>query len=165
MKLFFLAFCTIVTLGVSAQTSSQPKSPRETVTTTDISVTYGRPYKNDRVIFGGLEKYGNVWRLGADQATTITFSRSVQFGGQNVNAGTYTMFAIPEENQWTIILNTQLGQWGAYMYEKHKDKNVVQVTVPVTTLATEVEQFTIRFPQTNSMIMEWDKTQVAVSIE
>jgi hypothetical protein len=144
--------------------SQNRKSPHETVENGDVKVTYGRPYKKGREIFGGLEKYGKVWRTGADEATTISFAKDVTFGGKPVKAGTYTLFTIPEQNEWTIILNSQTGQWGAYDYDKHKDKDVLQVKVPVKQLESPVEQLTIRFEDSN-MIIEWDKTQVAVPIQ
>lgn len=142
---------------------SGKKSPHDTVTYANGKVTYGRPYKNNREIFGGLEKFGKVWRLGADEATTISFNSDTKFGGAGIPAGTYTMFAIPEENEWTIILNSQPGQWGAFGYERNKDKNVAEVKVPVNKLDNVVEQLTIRFDDRN-MYIEWDKTQVVVPI-
>ena len=79
-----------------------------------MTVRYGRPYKKGREIFGKLERYGMVWRCGADSVTTITFSKNAFLGGKPVKAGTYTLFAIPNKKDWTIILNSVLGQWGAY---------------------------------------------------
>src|SRR5829696_3874612 len=116
-KLLFLSTVVLTVLSACAQ---DRKSPHETVEGKDVKVTYGRPYKKGRVIFGGLEKYGKVWRTGADEATEITFANDVNFGGKRVKAGTYTLFTIPDRNQWTVILNSQLGQWGAYDYEKYK---------------------------------------------
>lgn len=144
--------------------SQNRKSPHETVESNDVKVTYGRPYKKGREIFGGLEKYGKVWRTGADEATEITFAKDMTFGGQPVKAGTYTLFTIPEKDEWTIILNSQLGQWGAYDYDKNKDKDVLKVKVPAKTLDTPIEQHTIRFEGDN-MIIEWDKAQVAVPVK
>lgn len=147
--------------------SQSRKSPHETVEGNaqgaNVKVSYGRPYKKGREVFGGLEKYGRVWRTGADEATEITFASDVNFGGKTVKAGTYTLFTIPNQNEWTIILNSQLGQWGSYDYEKHKSKDVAQVNVPVKKLDKVVEQLTIRF-EGNNMIIEWDTTQVAVPI-
>ena len=160
MKALFLA----VILFTAITAMGQRKSPHDTLTNGKSTVTYGRPYKNDREIFGGLEKYGKVWRLGADEATTINFASDAKFAGKSVKAGTYTMFAIPNENEWTIILNSQPGQWGAYSYEKNKDKDVEKVTVPVKKLEKAVEQLTIRFASNNNMVIEWDKTQVEVPI-
>ncbi len=153
--LLLTAFITISAFG-------QRKSPHDTVSNDHASVTYGRPYKKDRDVFGGLEKFGKVWRVGADEATTITFKSDVKFGGQGIKAGTYTLFAIPNEKEWTFILNSQPGQWGAYAYEKNKDKDVAKVNVPVKKLDQPIEQLTIRFAADNSLIIEWDKTQVTV---
>ena len=163
-SLLFFAAAFAATLSVSAQ-PSHPNSPHDTVETKDIKVTYGRPYKKDRVIFGGLEKYGKVWRTGADEATAITFKKDGKFGDQKVKAGTYTLFTIPNENEWTIILNSQLGQWGAFSYEKNKDKDVLKFNVPVKKLDQPVEQNTIRLIKDKSMIIEWDQTQVVIPID
>ena len=142
----------------------QRASPHDTVAYANGNVTYGRPYKKGRDIFGGLENFGSVWRCGADEATTITFNSDTKFGGQAVPKGTYTLFAMPMENEWLIILNSQLGQWGAFSYQDNKDKDVAGVKVPVKKLDNVVEQLTIRFDNKNQMIIEWDKTQVSVPL-
>jgi hypothetical protein len=162
--LLAIAAFAFITISASAQGGGR-KSPHDTTKTDNITVTYGRPYKKGRDIFGGLEPYGKVWRLGADQATTISFSKDVTFGGKPVKAGTYTLFAVPRENEWEFILNTQPGQWGAYSYEQHKDKDVAKFSVPVKKLESPVEQLTISFPQPTSMVVEWDKTQVTVPVK
>ncbi len=162
MKYLFLAIFALASIvPACAQT---PKSPHETVSEGNISVTYGRPSKRDREIFGALVPYGQVWRAGADAATEIKFASDGSLGGQAVKAGTYTMFVLPTEKEWTIILNSQLKQWGAYEYDKHKDKDVLKVTVPVTAISSPVEMWTIRFDGGN-MIMEWDKSQVSVPVK
>lgn len=134
-------------------------TPHEVVKGPNVTISYGRPYKKGRDIFGGLEAYGKVWRLGADEATEITFDKGVVFGGRQVSAGTYTLFAIPEKNEWTIIVNSELGQWGAFKYDKSKD--VVQVKIPVKHLDKVVDQLTIT-PKANELIIEWDKTNVTI---
>ncbi len=139
-------------------------SPHETVTGKNVKVTYGRPYKKGRDIFGGLEPWGEVWRLGADEATEITFDKDCMFAGKKVKAGTYVMFAKLDKNEWTIILNSQLKQWGSFGYEKVKDKDVLQATVPVKHLDKVVEQFTIT-PKDDGLMMEWDKTGVFVPMK
>jgi Protein of unknown function (DUF2911) len=158
-----LAAITIMTSTSCAQGGGAPKkaSPHDTLTTKAVTVTYGRPYKKGRIIFGELEKYGKVWRVGADQATEITFNQDTKFGGEGVKKGTYTLFAIPEATEWTIILNSQLGQWGAYGYEKVKDKDVLKIKVPVTKLASVVEQLTIK-ADNSALTIEWDQTKVSV---
>jgi hypothetical protein len=138
------------------------KSPHDTVSSTHVTVTYGRPYKKGREIFGGLEKYGKVWRLGADEATTITFNSAVKFGTEVVKAGTYTLFAIPDENEWTIILNGVLGQWGAFSYEKNKGQDIAKLVVPVIKRQEVVEQLTISFGKDDTMVIDWDKTRVVI---
>jgi len=142
---------------------NHPSSPHDTVQAKNIKVTYGRPYKKGRDIFGKLEPYGKVYRCGADEATTITFAKDGTFGGKPVKKGTYTLFVIPNETKWTIILNSQLGQWGAFKYDQYKDKDVLHVDVPVKNLSAPIEQLTISFPGSD-MIIEWDKTQVAIPV-
>ena len=158
-----LLLSTIVFFTISGIT--QTASPHESSYGKKVSVRYGRPYKKGREIFGKLEPFGKVWRCGADSATTITFLSNASFGGKPVKAGTYTLFVIPEEKKWTIILNSQLGQWGAYSYDQYKGKDVLQITVPVKHLSQVVEQHTIRFTSQNNMIIEWDQTQVEVPIK
>lgn len=155
---------TVLLIGLA--TCAQPdhkKSPHDTVSAKDIKVTYGRPYKKGRVIFGGLQKYGEVWRCGADEATEITFAKDGMFGGKPVKKGSYTLFVIPNEKEWTVILNGDPHFWGTE-YEKHKAKDVLHINVPVKNLGSVVEQHTIRFAGSD-MIIEWDKTQVAIPVK
>lgn len=164
MKLILslLAIATVITNTSCAQGGGK-KSPHDTVTTKNLSITYGRPYKKGRVVFGELEKFGKVWRLGADQATEITFNQDSKLGGQGIAKGTYTMCALIEENEWTIILNSQLGQWGAFSYEKNKDKDVLKVKVPVKKLSDVVEQLTIK-ADNKAITISWDQTEVSVPV-
>ena len=157
-------FAILLSATVSYAQPSHPKSPHDTVKTKDITVTYGRPYKKGREIFGKLEPYGKVYRVGADEATTITFAKDGFFGGKPVKAGTYTLFAIPNENQWTIILNSQLGQWGAFKYDEYKNKDVLQTTVPVKKLSSPVEQLTIK-PTSKELEISWDVVEVEVPVK
>lgn len=143
----------------------QRKSPHDTLSYANGEVIYGRPYKSDREIFGPLVKFGNVWRVGADEATTISFKTDTKFGGELIPAGTYTLFALVNENEWTFILNSELGQWGAFSYEKNKGKDVAKVTVPVKKIENVVEQLTISFDkESNKLVVEWDTTRVSVSV-
>jgi Protein of unknown function (DUF2911) len=162
MKKILLLSAVFVSLAGYGQTR---KSPHDTVSTKDVTVTYGRPYKNGRDVFGGLEKFDQVWRLGADEATTIKFSKNTKFGKTDVPAGTYTMFVLLKENEWTFILNSVAGQWGAYSYDKNKEKNVAYAVVPVQKIDSPVEQLTIRFDDDNHLIVEWDMTRVSVTVK
>ncbi len=165
-KLFSLALLLLIgaTAGIAQNAkkgsyTGKGGTPHEVVTGPNVTISYGRPYKKGRDIFGGLEAYGKVWRLGADEATEITFEKGVVFGGKQVSAGTYTLFATPGKEEWTLIVNKALGQWGAYSYDASKD--IVQVKVPVKHLDKVVEQLTIT-PKANELVIEWDKTSVTV---
>ncbi|HMH33337.1 MAG TPA: DUF2911 domain-containing protein [Puia sp.] len=159
-KLFLLTTIAFIGIVACAQ-PSHPSSPHDTLTAKNLKVTYGRPYKKGRAIFGSLEPYGKVYRCGADENTTITFAKDATFGGKPVKAGTYSLFVIPNETKWTIILNSNPKQWGAFDYEKNKDKDVLHVDVPVKKLGSVVEQLTIKAPASD-LIIEWDQTQVSV---
>jgi len=135
----------------------------------DITVTYCQPSKRGRVIFGegkdALLPFGKYWRLGANDATEITFSKNINFGDKPVGAGTYRMYAIPGANSWQIVLNSQLGQSGAT--EPDYTLDVARVEVPAGTSPSEVEQFIIDFagagPAIN-MTFAWDKTVITVPV-
>ncbi len=152
------------TTAVNAQMPAARKSPHDTLRTKDITVTYGRPYKKGRDIFGKLEPFGKVYRVGADEATQITFAKDGMFGGKPIKAGTYTLFAIPNADKWTIILNSQLGQWGAFKYDQYKDKDVLHADVPVMPLGTPMEQLTIT-ASSKDLTIAWDMTKVAVPVK
>jgi hypothetical protein len=134
-----------------------------------ISVDYCQPSKKGRMIFGteqekALVPYGKWWRTGANEATVVKFSKDVQLAGKTLKAGTYTLFTIPEKDNWTIIINEEVGQWGLSYDEK---KNVLTVPAPVSQADSSAEQFKIDFveqPTGADMILHWDTTQVTVPI-
>ncbi|WP_346319614.1 DUF2911 domain-containing protein [Chitinophaga sp. YIM B06452] len=159
--LFGLAFL-LTASTVLAQ--DPPKSPRVTATGDNVEIAYGQPSKRGRVIFGELEKYGKVWRAGANKSTDITFKKDATFGGKPVKAGTYALFIIPEEKDFTFILNSVTGQPGAYDYEKNKDKDVLQVKVPRQKTASTVEKLTFSLPK-GSLVFEWDDAKAVVPIK
>jgi hypothetical protein len=133
---------------------------------TIIKVVYGRPLKKGRTMLGTTEPYGKVWRLGANEATEIKLFQDVTFGDKKIKAGTYTMYAIPTEKDWTIIFNSKLDTWGAYSYEESKD--VARVVVPVGKAEKEVEAFTIAFDgkgDAATMVFAWENTMVKVPIK
>jgi len=168
-----LALLTVLSLDVSAQEPLKPRpSPLELVTMkyddTYVKITYGRPHIRGRDIFGDttLVPYGDVWRTGANEATEITLTGDIKMAGNEVKAGTYTVFTIPEEDNWTIILNSELGQWGAYNY--NPDFDVLRFDIPTQTTEVIYEPFTIEFEQhdhTTNILMMWDKTKVEIPLE
>jgi hypothetical protein len=129
-----------------------------------IRVTYSRPAKNARDIFGKLVPYGQVWRTGANEATEIKFYKDLEFGGKKVKAGTYALFTIPQEKEWVIILNKDLDYWGAYSYKEKND--VVRISAPTAPLNQTVENFTIQFEgkgeKQGVMKLAWDQTAVEI---
>ncbi|AQG82504.1 DUF2911 domain-containing protein [Spirosoma montaniterrae] len=165
--LFVFSFLFAMVSLAQAQDKKPPMSPRITAESPDksIKVAYGQPSKRGRVVFGegGLEKYGKVWRTGANEATEITFANDVMFGGKMVKAGTYTLYTIPGEKEWTVLLNSTLGQWGAYDYEKIKSGDVASVKVPVSMNKTAIEKLTIT-PANSSLTIAWDNMTVSVPV-
>ncbi|MCE6990372.1 DUF2911 domain-containing protein [Dyadobacter sp. CY323] len=129
-------------------------------------VSYSRPYLQGRQAFGKLEPYGKVWRVGADESAEIKFYQDATFGGKKVKAGTYSLFAIPGEKEWTVILSSDLDYWGAYKYKEAND--VLRVTAPVKPSETAIENFSIVFEKVSDtsakMFMGWDKTIVEVPV-
>lgn len=164
MKKSILLFLGIFVALTFSFAQSAPKSPAMTAENSVAKVKYGAPSKKDREIFGKLVPFGKVWRTGANEGTEITFTKDVMFGGKPVKAGTYTLFTIPNEKEWTVILNSELKQWGSYGYEKIKDKNVVEVNAATKSSPEAVEQFKIALTE-NNMSISWDKTMVEVSIK
>lgn len=132
-------------------------------------VVYGRPQKKGRVMLGGIEPYGTVWRTGANETTEIKLFRDVTFAGKKIKAGTYSLYTIPDKSEWTIIFNSKLDTWGAYEYDETKD--VVRFKVPVTKPEAEVEAFTIAFAAeegavgTADMILAWENSLVKIPLK
>lgn len=144
-------------------------SPLELVTVkyeaTYIKVTYGRPHKKGREVFGELVPFGKVWRTGANEATEITLTKDVIINEKRLKAGTYTIFTIPQEDHWTVIFNSDLGQWGSYNY--NAAKNVLETRADVSALDVTYEPFTIEFQlqdDRTNMLMMWDKTKASITI-
>ena len=107
-----------------------------------VKIIYSRPQLKEREL-SMLAPAGKVWRTGANEAAEITFYKDVTFGGKAVKAGTYTLFTIPGEAEWTVILSTAKNVWGAYFYKETED--VVRVTAPVLKSETSIEEFSIAF--------------------
>lgn len=174
MKKVFLilgvVFVAVVGYFIYTLATTRSHSPTDeasiTLAGSEISISYCRPYKKGRVIFGELVPYNTYWRTGANDATEITFTKDVKFGDKEVAAGSYRFYTIPEENQWTVVLNSELKQWG--YGEPNYELDVTRVTVPTSTTEKEVEQFTISFrPGVGAvnLVMEWDRTSVSVPIK
>lgn len=128
-------------------------------------VIYGRPQKNGRALFGDIVQYNSIWRLGANEATEIEFFVPVKIDGKLVPKGRYTLYSIPNENNWTLILNTDNFSWGNFGYNAKKD--LLRVQVPVLKTMDTTEAFTLYFEETNlgaGLIILWDQVKVMLPI-
>lgn len=138
----------------------------QTIGITDVGITYGRPSVRGRTIFGDLVPYNEVWRTGANEATTITFSDDVTIEGAPLDAGTYGLFTIPGEERWTIIFNRTANQWGAYEYDSSEDALRVEVTPEST--ARSWEMMTFLFENVSDAegqaVLYWADVRVPVTI-
>lgn len=165
-----LTLLLINTVEAQERTTDRPMvSPNaavdQTIGTTEVAVTYGRPSVNDRVIFGDLVPFGDVWRTGANESTAISFSDDVLIEGERVEEGIYSLYTIPEEDgKWTIIINDKLS-WGT-QYDPNED--VLRVEVDAEE-AHFVEQMMIYFEDIDedqgSLVVHWADTKVPVTIE
>ncbi|MCC7400951.1 MAG: DUF2911 domain-containing protein [Chitinophagaceae bacterium] len=128
-------------------------------------VIYSRPQKSGRVIFGELVEYGKVWRLGANEATELELFRNVRIGEKKIPKGRYTLYAIPYENKWTIIVNKEKDTWGAFKYDPKKD--MVRVDVPVEKNTEMTEAFSMVFEKRTdgvNLVIAWDNIKVSLPI-
>lgn len=133
-----------------------------------IKVFYNRPSKKGREIFGGLVPYDKVWRTGANEATTFETNKDLTIKGKALKAGKYSLWTIPGENTWTVIFNSEHGQWGLNSKgepNQNSELDVLKVDVPAVQQEQVFEQFTIAFAETGEdaeMVLIWDKTLVSV---
>lgn len=133
-----------------------------------LKIFYNRPFKKGRKIFGDLVPYNEIWRTGANEATTFETNKPLTIDGKRLPAGKYTLWTIPREEMWTIIFNSQYGQWGINSQgEANRDpaRDVLSADVRAVQQDQEFEQFTIEFEKVGEdieMVLLWDKTVVAV---
>jgi hypothetical protein len=141
-------------------------SPRDTVTVvfpggSTFKLDYSRPAKRDRVVYGVVVPYDQVWRTGANAATQIRTDRPIAFGATTVPAGFYTLWTRPSKSGWKLIINSETGQWGT---AHNPEKDLYTIDMVVTQLPTVIEQFTIGIqptPQGGMLTMDWDTTRAS----
>jgi hypothetical protein len=146
-------------------------SPHETTELTlngkKITVTYGRPYMKGRKVVGGeLVPYDKVWRTGADEATVLTTEADMMIGNLAVPKGSYSIFTLPSESGWKLIVNKVDKQWGAFRYDEKQDIGRVDMKIDKT--SAPVEQFTITLAKSGNggvMKLEWENTSAAVDLQ
>lgn len=132
------------------------KSQRQASGDPKVRVIYSRPQRHNRAIFGGLQKYGQPWRMGANEATEIQLFSPATVNGQKIAKGTYTLYCIPQEKEWTIAFNSARYTWGL-QFDPAND--VLRTTIPVEAVEEPVEALTMFFTDENGKAMlhiEWD---------
>ena len=164
--LIILAVALLVALPLAAQRgddadrASKNGRTEGEIAGVGVVLEYGRPNVKEREIFGGLVPYGTVWRTGANEATTITVSADAMIGGETLPAGTYSLFTIPGEGEWTVIFNKVASQWGAFDYAAAEDALRITVT-PGECEHVEAMDFVI---EDSSVTMRWDTVAVSFDV-
>lgn len=158
--------------SLGAQDAASPASPlpsprdttRATVSGASMLVDYGRPSKRGRAIYGGLVPWGQVWRTGANAATTFVTSKPLVIGGTTVPAGTYTLYTVPNQSgPWLLVVNKQTKQWGT---EYHQDQDLARIPMTTTAVSPAVEKFSIEVAPLGSggvIGLVWDTTRASVA--
>jgi hypothetical protein len=165
-----VAMATIATAQMAGQDKSKRPSPPASTECKladgkTVKIDYSSPRAKGRTVYGGLVPYGDVWRTGANEATTFVSSANVNVGGKEVPAGSYTIFTVPKEAAWTLVISKKTGEWGTdYPGEK---EDLARVPMSVSKTSAPVENFTIHFEQGGkkcSLHMEWENTRATVEV-
>ena len=176
--IFFLVLIAIGIVGYLyffTDVFQPPLSPKDTVefklNDLELEVFYNRPSKRERLIFGGLVPYNQIWRTGANEATTFETNKSLNIDGSSLAEGKYTLWTIPNDSVWKVIFNKKQYDWGvdeAMKPMREAQYDALSIDVPVETLENSVEQFTIAFDNSTdnlSLTMAWDRTKISVPLK
>jgi hypothetical protein len=171
-RIFFMFIAVIALICTTVAAAQQDKSQRASPPAQaqckfsdgkTITVDYSSPRAKGRKIFGGLVPYGEVWRTGANDATTFVPTSNLSVAGKDVPAGNYTIFTVPTADSWTLIINKHTGEWGIpYKYESDE---LARVPMSVSKTPALVENFTISFDQSGgacTLQLSWENTQASV---
>lgn len=170
-KSALLSLVVLLSLVAVAQEKKPPLSPRRSAEHTfadgkKVTIDYGSPSIRGRKIMGDLVPYGKVWRTGANEATGFVTDTALDIGGTSVPAGKYTIYTLPNENSWQLIVNKQTGQWGT-VYNQPQD--LARIPMKVESLNSPVEQMTFSFEKTDpnsaNLVLEWEKTKLTVPLK
>lgn len=166
-----LLLAIVASLAPVACSQNKPASPPgdASVSFADgktVTIKYSRPMAKGRKIFGGLVPYDQVWRTGANAATSLSTDTDLDIGGTTVPKGNYTLYSLPGQNSWKLIINKQTGQWGT-SYDQSQDLG--RVDMKVTKLSSPVEEFTISLDKAGAdaatLNMQWENTAASVDIK
>ena len=176
MRRGLIAFL-LTTLALSASATQPPQEDRSqrvsppgtaevTLKGKKITIEYGRPFLKGRHVGQELAPYGKVWRTGANEATALTTEIDLTIGGTSVPAGKYTIYSLPSEGTWKLIVNKETGQWGT---KYHEDQDLARVDMQKSQLPQPVEQFTISFDKKNDssadLVLEWENLRLSVPVQ
>lgn len=178
LKIFLIVIASLFVLGFVGYQyiiyATKQHSPEDIVqykkAEYDLEVFYNRPYKKGREIFGSLEPYGQVWRTGANEATTFETKTDLTIGGSSLKAGKYTLWTIPEQKSWKVIFNDKQYDWGVGRNgaSREAEYDALSVDVPVETTPNIIEQFTIAFEDKQGspvLTLSWDQTKISVALK
>jgi Protein of unknown function (DUF2911) len=164
-----LAVAAAVTIHAQQDKSKRPSPPQtakcEVSGGKSITVDYSSPRAKGRKVFGGIVPYGEVWRTGANEATTFVTASDVMIGGHHVPAGSYTLFTIPAQDKWTLIISKKTGEWG--IPYPGADSDLARVDMKVSATSGAVENFTIAFDKGSkgcTLRIEWENTRASVDV-
>jgi Protein of unknown function (DUF2911) len=167
---FLALIVAILAVSAIAYGQNPPASPPGTASVSfadgkTVTINYSRPSAKGRQIFGGLVPYGQIWRTGANSATSLKTDVNLTIGGAAVPAGSYTLYSIPGESGWKLVINKQTGQWGTDYDEK---QDLARVDMKVANNATPTEQFTISLDKTGASFatlkLDWASTSASVAV-
>jgi hypothetical protein len=166
---FALAALAALALALPLPAQEKPLSPpaqaSATVAGKKLTVDYSSPRMRGRKIYGGLVPYGKIWRTGANAATTLTTEADLMIGTLHVPAGKYTLFTVPGEKEWTLVVNKQTGQWGT---QHDPAQDLGRVPMAVSTLASPLEEMTIAIRPGDAgratLAVEWEATSASAPI-
>lgn len=169
-RIALFVFLALLATTAFAQMGKNRPSPAASATCDlgsgkTIKTDYSSPRAKGRKIYGGLVPYGEVWRTGANEATTFVTSGNVEVGGKEVPAGSYTIFTVPNADKWTLIINKKTGEWG--IPYKYQSDELARVDMNVSKLPSAAEDFTISYEKTGNgctMNIDWADTRASVEI-
>jgi hypothetical protein len=157
--------------GEMGEAANRPSPLGATVVTIngeDAKICYGRPSAKGREIMGGLVPFGEIWRTGANEATALHLPFAAQVGGEELEAGVYSIYTIPGEDEWQIFLSTSYERWGIPVTDEVRAAEVASFTRPVGVTDAAIEQFTIRWDQHGEdmghIVMMWENTKVEIPV-
>ena len=179
-KIGFFILAGLIIIAIAGfyimKTNTKKHSPEDTVVyeqdSLKIEVFYNKPFKKGRKIFGKLIPYGEVWRTGANEATTFKTNQDLKIEGSELKAGKYTLWTIPKETSWVIIFNENMYSWGVNFSDGKASRvekfDALKVEVPISKNLKSIEQFSIYFDEqfgSINMFLAWDDIVVPVSIK